>query len=322
MIKSVIMDGITAIVSAGIAGGVAAKLIDKIADATGVLYEPRKIKKLAKAEADAAIDRAKAETHLTVERAKAAAIGETIKIENQIENFELQRRASQRLLQEEVKKQENLEDIMEKTIPLLKEGSKPDEMNDDWLMNYVDKAKLVCDEEMKTLWAKILSGEANKTNSFSKRTVNALFSLDKWDAELFANLCSFIVKLTKVSQPLIFDFKNNIYNNAGIDFSSLSHLESIGLINFQTIGGVAQAFDLENDTEFKILYFDEHFHIKFKKGKNQIEAGHVLFTQIGQELSKLCESEKTNGFFEYIFEKFSENKSIETYKCDNNDVST
>jgi Protein of unknown function (DUF2806) len=290
-------------------GGVAVKLLDKLSDATGVILEPWKIRRNAKAEADA-----------TIEGAKASAIAEIIKTENQIEISELQRRTAQRLLLEEVKKQENLEDIMDKTIPLLEEGSKPEEMNDDWLMNYVDKAKLVCDEEMKTLWAKILSGEANKTNSFSKRTVNALFSLDKRDAELFANLCSFIVKLNNDPQPFIFDTENQVYNNVGINFSNLSHLESIGLIHFSGIAGFAKEYPLQNDTDFPIWYFDEHFHAKIKSGNTQITTGRVLFTQTGQELSKLCESKKIEGFFEYLFKQFSENIAVETVKCDKNDV--
>jgi Protein of unknown function (DUF2806) len=308
MIKSVIMDGITAIVSAGIAGGVAAKLIDKIADATGVLYEPRKIKKLAKAEADAAIDRAKAETHLTVERVKAAAIGETIKIENQIENFELQRRASQRLLQEEVKKQENLEDIMEKTIPLLKEGSKPEKIDDDWLMNYVDKAKLISDDEMKTLWAKILAGEANNPNSFSKRTVNFLGSMDKIDAEIFNAVCRYSAIF--IGNPTLFFYgENPIYND--LTFSRLTHLDSIGLIKYDNI----TTFSLTESTGAKQIgfsYFEKGFSITFKDlGNPNINIGSAMFTQLGLEIFQLCKIEPVLGFADFLFGKLKEQSNLE-----------
>ncbi|MCA1626178.1 MAG: DUF2806 domain-containing protein [Acidobacteria bacterium] len=83
-------------------------LIEKIADATGVLYEPRRIRKRAKAEANA----------------------ELIKAESQIEITALQRRALSRFVQEEGKKQENIEDITEEAIPLLNENSTPENIED------------------------------------------------------------------------------------------------------------------------------------------------------------------------------------------------
>jgi hypothetical protein len=310
MIKFAIMDGITAIVSAGIAAGVATKLIDKIADATGVLYEPRKIKKLAKAEADAAIDRAKTETHLIVERAKATAIAEIIRTENQIEISELQKRTAQRLLQEEVKKQENLEDIMEKTIPLLKEGSKPEEMNDDWLMNYVDKAKLVSDEEMKTLWAKILAGEANEPNSFSKRTVNFLASMDKKDAEMFTKLCCLTVNFDELRCPCVYNYQDSFFEILKLDFYTLSHLDSIGLIKFNNLSGFTV---MANAVGYiKCFYFDKITQIRVKTNETvDVGVGTVIFTPLGSELLRLCETQPIDGFFEYIVGKISEQENLE-----------
>lgn len=144
-------------------------LIEKIADATGVLYEPRRIRKRAIAEAEA----------------------ELIKAETQIGITILQRRALSRFVQEEGKKQENIEDITEEAIPLLNENSTPKNIEDDWMANFFDKCRIVSDKEMKSIWSKVLAGEANTPNSFSKRTVNLLASLDKSDAELFTSLCGF-----------------------------------------------------------------------------------------------------------------------------------
>ncbi len=144
-------------------------LIEKIADATGVLYEPRRIRKRAKAESEA----------------------ELIKAETQIGITILQRRALSRFVQEEGKKQENIEDITEEAIPLLNENSTPENIEDDWMANFFDKCRIVSDKELKSIWSKVLAGEANTPNSFSKRTVNLLASLDKSDAELFTSLCGF-----------------------------------------------------------------------------------------------------------------------------------
>ena len=88
-------------------------LIHKISDATGVLYEPRRIRHKAEAESEAAIISAKAE-----------AAADIIKTESEIEITDLHRRAAQRLIQEEAKRQKNMEDIIDKAEPSFERRSK------------------------------------------------------------------------------------------------------------------------------------------------------------------------------------------------------
>ena len=125
-------------------------LINKISDATGVLYEPRRIRRKAKAESEAAIT-----------SAKAQAAADIIKAESEIEINDLHRRAAQRWIQEEAKRQKNMEDIIDKAEPHLNEEAKPDAMEDDWITNFFDKSRIVSDSEMQSLWARVLAGEAN-----------------------------------------------------------------------------------------------------------------------------------------------------------------
>ena len=84
-----------------------------------------------------------------------------------------------------------MERITEKALPRLKEGSNPNGMDDDWVTNFFDKSRIVSDEEMQEIWAKVLAGEANAPGTYSKWAVNFLGCIDKRDAELFQNLCSF-----------------------------------------------------------------------------------------------------------------------------------
>lgn len=144
-------------------------LIEKISDAVGGYFKPYQIKRVAKAEAEV----------------------ELIEAEAQIQVSDLQRRAVNRFIAEESKKQENIETIAGEAIPLLEDNSKPENMEEDWIANFFDKCRIVSDNEMQNLWSKVLAGEANSPGSFSKRTVNFLGSLDKSDAELFTSLCGF-----------------------------------------------------------------------------------------------------------------------------------
>lgn len=264
-------------------------LIEKIADATGVLYEPRRIRKRAKAEAEA----------------------DLIKAEARIEITDLQRRALTRFVQEEGKKQQNIEDITEEALPLLTENSTPENIEDDWIANFFDKCRIVSDKEMQTLWSKVLAGESNQPNSFFKRTVNFLASLDKSDAEFFTILCGFACFYGNV-QPLIYDQQNPIYKSLGINFGVLKHLDTIGLISFDSLSGYQRT---DKFKEIFLHYYDEPIVIEFETEKEEysLQIGRVLLTQTGQQLAGICDCKPVDGFIEYIVEKWVNEQSLKVW---------
>jgi hypothetical protein len=184
-------------------------LIEKISDAVGAVFRPIQIKRIARAEAEAG---------------KIRALGE-IKIS------EIQERALFRMIQQEGKRQENLERISALAIQDLRPDAKPENVENDWLSHFFDKCRLVSDAEMQSLWGKLLAGEANQPGAFSRRTVEFVSSLDKDDALLFTNLCKFGWMIGGLA-PLIFDQTLHLYNSQRIMFSSLTHLDDIGLITF------------------------------------------------------------------------------------------
>ncbi len=184
-------------------------LIEKVSDAVGGIAKPWQIERVAKAEAKA----------------------DLIRASNRIEISELEERALKRLVREEGAKQQNIENITAKAIPHLSAEAKPEVLEKDWLTHFFDRCRGVSDEEMQSLWAQILAGQSNKTGSFSKRTIEIVAALDKSDAELFTNFCSF-VWLIDDETPVIFDLSAEIYKSCGLNFHALSHLDAIGLIDF------------------------------------------------------------------------------------------
>ena len=134
---------------------------------------------------------------------------------------ELKDRAAYRFANEEMTKQLNMEgSITDKAIPRLNSDASPDSMENDWITNFFDKCRTVSDDDMQELWGRILAGEANTPNSFSRRTVNLVADLDKRDAELLTRLCAFGWMIGGLT-PLVFDFRADIYNRNGIAFDTL-----------------------------------------------------------------------------------------------------
>ena len=190
-------------------------LIEKISNAIGAVFEPHQIVRLAKAESKAAI----------------------IKANTQIELTDIQRRAMHRMLEEETRKQINIENVTKNALPYVQENAEPDKISNDWVINFFEKSQNTTDEEMQNLWSKLLAGEANTPGKFSKRTVNLLADLDKKDAELFTSLCSFTWNLGGISAPMIFypEIENIMYKEKGLNFSNLTHLETLGLVSFNNL---------------------------------------------------------------------------------------
>lgn len=259
----------------------ATALIEKVSDAVGAIYKPYQIKRIAKAEAEAK---------------KITALAD-------IEISEIQQRAVVRLIQEEGKKQENIENITGKAAEKLNENAKPENIDNDWIAYFFDKCKTVSDQEMQSLWSNLLSGEANNPGTFSKRTVDLVSSLDKKDAHLFTSLCSFILS-GKDHFPIIFDVTDGVYEKNGITFSSLTHLENIGLIKFNNI----QSYMLKRvNQHISLLYFGIPVSFKFNLPENNnFEIGNVMLTRSGQELAPICGASPNLEFLKHMISKFKE----------------
>ena len=252
-------------------------LIEKISDAVGGIFKPQQIRRVARAEADA----------------------EIIRAQTAIEITDLQRRALERFVGEEAKKQQNIESITEKALPQVADDSNPERMEDDWIANFFDKGKLISNEKMQVLWSRILAGEANQPGEFSKRTVNVLASLDESDAVLFSKICSFSVNLGDL-KPLIYDTQAQIYQDNGLNFTGIKNLESTGLVHHEgltgyEIGGLQKSGYL--------YYFEKPIYIEFPDADNpKMDLGKVIFTQIGAQLTKVVSSAPIEGFEDYLRE--------------------
>jgi len=252
-------------------------LIEKIADATGGIFRPFQIRRVAQAEADA----------------------EIIKASAKIEIVDLERRALHRFLHEEAKKQTNIESITQKALPAIEDKARPQEIEDDWITNFFDKCRLISDEQMQNLWSRILAGQANSPGRYSKLTVNHLDSLEKVDAELFATLCSFVWYLEDEPLAMVYNHHHQIYMAAGINAYTLEHLKTIGLIYLQL--GLDTYGKHNLPANIVLTYYGTSENITLRQPKNNtFVTGQVFLSKAGQELALVCDSAPREGFKDYV----------------------
>ena len=260
-------------------------LIEKVSNAIGRHFDPRQAIRMAEADAEAG-------------RIRAVAQAET-----EIEVAELRQRAAERFVDEQMKMQSNMESIAAKAIPHLSDDAEPDKIDDDWIANFFDKSRIVSDEQMQELWAKLLAGEGSNPHSFSRKTVNILADLDKGDAELFASLCGVSWMIGGTITPLVYDEGSSIYRQLGIDFHSVSQLEALGLVRFQVVGNF-NATNLPQNVP--VSYGGRRVSLTLpRRDGNKLDVGKVLLTNSGGELLRITGTEVAEGFYEYVYDRWA-----------------
>lgn len=256
-------------------------LFNRIFDAIGDLRKPKQI----------------------VNEARAYAEAEIIQAQGEAVVQEIKQRAATRLLYEEVERQKNIEQIIMKSIEGVDPtSSKPQDMQKDWLVDFFEKCRIVSDDDMQTLWAKILSGEANKPGSFSKRTVSVTSLLDKVEAELFTSLCRFVWTFDGLAYPLIFNDHWPYFTGKNLNTIKLDMLETAGLIIYKT-GGYMRTID---QRKIKASYYGRNFDVDLQRCKEgRYSMGFIFFTQAGRELFSICESKPEEDFIDLVINTFS-----------------
>ena len=125
-------------------------LVERFCDGVGGIFKPRQIRRVAQAEADA----------------------EIIKVRNDFEKNRLiaslesgqtdvGRRAIARMIEQEVKHQLNMEEILGNAIENVLPTAKPEEIDSDFISTVFEKCKNVSSVELQSLWGKIIAQEAN-----------------------------------------------------------------------------------------------------------------------------------------------------------------
>lgn len=260
-------------------------LVEKVCNAVGIIYEPVHIKRRARAEAEA-------------EKIKAVA---------RIELSEIEHRAIERLVHQEARKQDNIEQITAQAAAALSDSAKVQDLDEDWVAHFFKQCDTVSDKEMQSLWARLLSGEATTPGTFSRRTVDFASSIDKKDAALFTKFCQFVWVLGDTI-PLIYELDNDVYSQQGINFDALKHLDAIGLISFEALSDYARK---GFGKYIYAHYYGRPTLIEFPLDeKNQMQIGHAILTTTGKELVSVCGSVRNEDFYQYVVRKLSQNGLI------------
>jgi hypothetical protein len=247
----------------------------------------------------------------TVRQAKADAKAKAIAVNADLEILDIKQRAELRIEHRETLRQENIEKVVSIAANEMSDKVSNEPVDLDWSLQFFDAAQDVCDEDMQSTWARILAGEVSDPGSYSKRTLQFLKTLDKFEAEKFVVFCSFALQFEN-DWCVIFEDKvtKEIMEEKLGKNDLFSHFASIGLISDQSLG------DCESWDKNSLSYFKTVYNVTSTKEEDtgrikslNIPIGHRVFTQIGQQLYAMANATKIDDYPEmlsaYLNEKYN-----------------
>lgn len=254
-------------------GGRAFKPLNDLIDANTEAY---KIKKLADAKAYEVVTLEKANTSALVNRTDAE--------QNLLE------KASVRLVQQEIRRQENLDAINQIAFDEIRDEAQISEepVSDDWASRFFSIAQDISDEEMRQLWGRVLAGEIKQPNSYSLRTLELLKNISKVEAETFLKFAKHSVRVT-TGQSIIIN-NNELIEKSGIEFTDILLMEEIGLISSKD--NLSYSIGLKKEPyTFAIIQGNKGLLVDLDGINNPVNLEVLSFTKPGLELLSLVKTE-------------------------------
>ena len=243
----------------------------------------------------------------TVHQAKADAEAKVILAKADAEVLSLQQRARHRLEYIESRRQANLEHIAVEASQALPYVVSGDTVDDDWILQFFENAQDVCDADMQKLWGRLLAGEVASPNSYSKRTLQFLKTMDKQEAVAFEIFCGFAVAHSE--RHFVFDCGPTPEEMAkafdNLDFAA--HFLNIGLIADK----LCHVSSLDNET---LRYFGETYTVKTppKPTDGLLEQVYAQssFTQTAQQLRQIVDAKPVPNYMDRITEYLADELKI------------
>lgn len=182
-------------------------------------------------------------------------------------------------------------------------------VDNDWLVQFMEMAKLISDDEFQKIWGKILADECSNPGSIPKSVLFVLQKMDKDDAICFTKLGSLVIKVCGEETPFItrsfFNGENEdeerIYKESGVTFDNLTQFEALGLLKFDPISiseGFATVISKDYKAAREVRYFEESMLLG--DDINTIPIANVIFTKDGQGLYRAIHPNKLDDFWEKV----------------------
>ncbi len=211
---------------------------------------------------------------------------------------------AQRIEFQNKKRQANIVSVVHAAAAELEGKEVPDhEPDPDWTARFFDSVQDVSSDDMRKLWAKVLSGEVEAPGRTSLRTLDILKNMTKKDAQLFNDVCDYVIH-DFIYYPQEYQISHRV-----LSFRNMLYLEAVGLL--QTGSFLSRSIKI--DQNHSPAYFDYKnmiLRVSTEDSPKEVSVPVVLLTGAGIELHRIL---KCNVRMDYLqsFSKFLREKNCE-----------
>jgi hypothetical protein len=231
------------------------KLLDAVYSAIGKLYEPTHQRRMARAQGD---------SMLIIDDA----------------NAELSRRAEMRLVAVELRRQANIDAVVEEAIRSLpRDAEISDAPTDpDWMAGFFESCQDVSQPDLIRLFARLLAAEVQQPGACSRRTLDVLKNLTTREAATFAEVCGTALYISADSVAVPHGLMHA--HDANISEEEWRALEECGLLK----GSATQLTFVPGS----IIRWGAGARIKLGPCASHLTC--IVFTTAGRELARAAEA--------------------------------
>ena len=209
---------------------------------------------------------------------------------------------AQRIEFQEKKRQANIAFVVREAAAGLRDREVLDrEPDPDWTARFFDCVQDVSSEDMRKLWARVLSGEVESPERTSLRTLDILKNMTSRDAELFQNICGHVI------HDSIFDFDNLRANYQVLSYDNLLILQDAGLINAAPML-VKEAILDDHSNEALLVYQNAVLKISAEGRGVNFDIPNFPLTAAGMQLRRFAKCEPRMDYLE-LFSRFLHGKN-------------
>ena len=191
---------------------------------------------------------------------------------------------SQRIEFQERKRLSNISAVVRGAADELEDKEAPEhEPDHDWTARFFNDVQDVSSEDMQKIWAKILAGEVESPGRTSLRTLDILRNMTKRDAEMFKDMCEYVM-----NNDFVF-YDDSVKDINALKYNNLLHLQDCGLVNVRS--DLLKNFEWINHEYITLPHKGETLMITSgRKSIETLKIPAIRLTAIGHELSRFIES--------------------------------
>lgn len=274
--------------------------IGKMSDGVGKLYEPIHINRIAKT--------MRKNIDMPTLYDKDGIVIDTRDFQ------EIYKRTMSRMEFQELRKQQNIENVIKESYKELKDVERVsnEPVDSDWVSRFFNSVENIGNEEIQKIWGRMLAGEIKSPNTYSFRTMEVLKNMTTREVELFQKLASICIS---INNDYFISANIEILGNFGLTFSDLILLEECGLLSIQVLSINPQVSEKKENFLSQDKY---QSFISLKKGEKRILSYNVfrLSKSAAQLLDILSVEKNIEYFFEVIKEmtRINPDINIEVYE--------